>query len=77
MADFRLDCKGQQCPKPIIQIARRMAQMTPGQSLRVEATDAAFAPDLRAWLDLKREMLVELNTTGPVAVAVLVKGQGS
>ena len=73
MADFQLDCKGQQCPKPIIQIARQMAQMIAGQSLQVEATDAAFRPDLMAWLEMRQETLVAISTTGPVSKAVLRK----
>lgn len=73
MADFHLDCKGQQCPKPIIQISKRMALMSAGQRLRVEATDAAFRPDLNAWLAMRREKLVELDATGPIAFAVLEK----
>jgi TusA-related sulfurtransferase len=73
MADFHLDCKGMQCPTPIIQISRQMAGMRTGQTLRVEATDAAFRPDLTAWLAMRGEHLLELDTSGPYSVAVLEK----
>ena len=73
MADFHLDCKGLQCPKPIIQISRQMAGMRTGQTLRVEATDPAFRPDLTAWSTMRGEKLVELDTSGPFSFAVLEK----
>jgi len=73
MADILLDCKGLQCPKPIIQISRQMASMSAGQTLRVEATDAAFRPDLTAWLTMRGEKLLELDTSGPFSFAVLEK----
>lgn len=73
MADYELDCKGQQCPKPIIQISKQMARMEPGERLRVEATDAAFRADITAWTSMRGQELEELDTDGPVAVAVLMK----
>jgi tRNA 2-thiouridine synthesizing protein A len=73
MADFYLDCKGQQCPKPIVQVSKQMARMGVGQTLLVEATDAAFSSDLNAWLEMRQQKLVEFDSGGPFASAVLEK----
>lgn len=73
MADFLLDCKGLQCPKPIIEISRRMAGMSAGQTLRVEVTDAAFRPDLTAWLAMRGQKLLEIDPNEPCGFAILEK----
>ncbi|MEZ4446028.1 MAG: DsrE/DsrF/DrsH-like family protein [Polyangiaceae bacterium] len=44
-----LDCLGQQCPKPILALAKHARQAEPGSELEVVADDAAFPADLRSW----------------------------
>lgn len=41
--------------------------------LRVEATDPAFRADITAWTRMRAEELEQLDTHGPIAVAVLIK----
>jgi tRNA 2-thiouridine synthesizing protein A len=73
MADFHLDCKGQRCPKPIIQLSRKMATMQPGQTLRIEADDNAFPADLTAWVAMRGETLSEFVAGEETSIAVLEK----
>lgn len=49
MADEFLDCKGMNCPMPIVAITKAIKSMTSGQLLEVHATDLAFKLDLEAW----------------------------
>ena len=73
MVDYTLDCKGQQCPTPIIQISKQLAGMRPGQLLRVEAIDPAFRADITTWTRMREQELETLDADGPIAVAVLIK----
>jgi len=43
-----LDCRGMQCPEPILQVSRRARELGVG-SFEVLADDPAFELDLRAW----------------------------
>ncbi|MEZ6060501.1 MAG: sulfurtransferase TusA family protein [Planctomycetaceae bacterium] len=50
MADKFLDCRGMNCPMPIVAITRTVKSMSNGQRLEVHATDLAFRMDLEAWV---------------------------
>ena len=49
LPDFDLDCRGQQCPGPVLALARAVAELDDGVFLRVFADDPAFPQDVRAW----------------------------
>ena len=56
---LRLDCTGMRCPRPIIELARRIADVAPGEVVEVLADDPAAAPDLAAWCRMRgHELLV-------------------
>jgi TusA-related sulfurtransferase len=44
-----LDCRGLVCPAPIIELARHLADVEPGELLGVAASDAAARVDVPAW----------------------------
>jgi TusA-related sulfurtransferase len=44
-----LDCLGQRCPRPIIELAKNIRSVDVGAVIRVLADDPAAANDLRAW----------------------------
>jgi tRNA 2-thiouridine synthesizing protein A len=44
-----LDCLGQRCPRPIIELARAIRSVAVGELIRVLADDPAAANDIRAW----------------------------
>jgi TusA-related sulfurtransferase len=44
-----LDCRGLVCPAPIIELARRIGDIGPGELLGVVSTDAAARVDVPAW----------------------------
>ena len=48
-----LDCLGQRCPLPIIELARAWPTVEVGGTVTVLADDPAAEPDLRAWCRLK------------------------
>ena len=69
-----LDCRNLACPVPIIRISRAMKALSPGQTLRVEASDAAFPADLEAWLMGRSDKLLTLQAVDGIQIAVLQKG---
>lgn len=72
MADVQIDCKGQSCPMPIVNISRAMKKMTAGERLGVQASDPAFRADLEAWCK-KMGHALESFSGGDVAQAVILK----
>ena len=46
---LELDVRGRPCPVPIIEAAKAMLLLQPGDLLRVRATDRALEQDLAAW----------------------------
>jgi len=48
-ADRELDVKGLRCPLPILRTKKALAEMSTGQILRVQATDAHAAKDFQAF----------------------------
>ncbi len=47
--DLQLDCRGMNCPMPIVELTRAARKLGPGKSIEVTATDLAFKPDIEAW----------------------------
>ncbi|MCA9729817.1 MAG: sulfurtransferase TusA family protein [Candidatus Eisenbacteria bacterium] len=55
--DVTLDCRALRCPMPIVRISQAIKQIGDDQVLIVEATDPAFAADVRAWADMTGNIL--------------------
>lgn len=47
--DKTLDCKGLNCPLPILQTKKAMDGMDPGQVLEMFSTDPGSKNDISAW----------------------------
>lgn len=56
---MRLDLRGQRCPLPVIELARRITEVGVGESLAVLADDPAAASDIAAWCRMREHELVE------------------
>lgn len=72
MATQQLDCKGLNCPMPIVKISKAIKKMDAGDRLEVEASDPAFQADLEAWSRKTGHPLVEFSD-GDVKRAVIEK----
>ena len=53
-----LDCRGMRCPRPIIELNTRIAEVAPGELVELWADDPAAAPDLAAWCRMTGQELV-------------------
>ena len=58
-----LDCRGQRCPLPIIELARTLPTLEIGTVLRVLADDPAAAVDVPAWCRMRGQEYVGSPTT--------------
>ena len=57
-AELTLNCLGQKCPQPIIELARRIGEVEAGQLVELRADDPAAEPDLAAWCRMRGQELV-------------------
>jgi TusA-related sulfurtransferase len=46
------------CPRPIIELARRIGDVGPGEVVELLADDPAAAPDLAAWCRMRGQQLL-------------------
>ncbi len=53
-----LDCRGMKCPRPIIEVARHIPEVSVGGLLELLADDPAAGPDLAAWCRMRGQTLV-------------------
>jgi len=54
-----LDCRGMRCPRPIIELGRRIGDVDPGAVLELLTDDPAAVPDVAAWCRMRGQELVE------------------
>ena len=56
--DLELDCRDLRCPMPIIELARHLADIEPGQVIGVVAHDPAARVDVPAWCRMREQEYV-------------------
>jgi tRNA 2-thiouridine synthesizing protein A len=61
-----LDCKGMQCPVPVIKTAQAIKGIDPGQVLELLATDPGVEPDMKAWSARTGNELLGIDKEGEV-----------
>lgn len=62
--DQRLDCKGLNCPLPILKTKKALDGMTAGQVLEMTATDPGSKPDMEAFARRTGHELIEAKEEG-------------
>ncbi|HEX6233035.1 MAG TPA: sulfurtransferase TusA family protein [Jiangellaceae bacterium] len=62
--DLTLDCRSMRCPLPVIELAKRIADVAPSGLVAVMADDPAAATDIPAWCRLRGHLY--LGTGEPV-----------
>ncbi|SFC07081.1 tRNA 2-thiouridine synthesizing protein A [Nocardioides terrae] len=66
-----LDCRGLPCPRPIIELARHLADVPVGDVLGVASDDPAARHDVPAWCRMRGQEYVG-EETAPDGVPVLL-----
>jgi TusA-related sulfurtransferase len=52
---LELDCRGQLCPSPVIELGRHIEDVAVGEVLGVVADDAAARHDIPAWCRMREQ----------------------
>ena len=55
---IELDCRGLPCPRPIVELAKRIAEVEVGEVLAVVADDPAARYDVPAWCRMREQEYV-------------------
>jgi NADPH-dependent 2,4-dienoyl-CoA reductase/sulfur reductase-like enzyme/peroxiredoxin family protein/rhodanese-related sulfurtransferase/TusA-related sulfurtransferase len=72
-----LDCRGLQCPGPIMRLRAEMETLSEGQAVTVVAGDPGFAADVAGWCDSTGNELREIAPDGGGVRATIVKGRAA
>ncbi|MDK2918666.1 MAG: tRNA 2-thiouridine synthesizing protein [Candidatus Petromonas sp.] len=72
MAEINLNCKGLQCPGPIMQVFKTAKEAKSGDVINVKVTDRGFAKDIQAWCKKTGNELLELNE-GETEISAKIK----
>ena len=69
----RLDCRGMQCPGPIMRLRAELEPLSPGQALEIAVADPGFPADVAAWCQKTGHQLREIAPADGHVRAVVVK----
>lgn len=71
-----LDCRGLLCPRPVIELARHVADVPVGAVIAVVADDVAAATDIPAWCRMRGQEFVGAGRTTDGVARYLVRRTG-
>jgi tRNA 2-thiouridine synthesizing protein A len=55
VSELELDCRGMLCPRPIIELAKRIVDVEVGGEIAVASDDVAAATDVPAWCRMREQ----------------------
>lgn len=62
-SDQILDCRGLDCPMPIVKLSKLVRKMKAGEILEVVADDPSFERDVTAWSQMSKNELLDIAKT--------------
>ncbi|NLD59293.1 MAG: FAD-dependent oxidoreductase [Clostridiales bacterium] len=71
---LRVDCRGMQCPGPLMRVFEELEKLKDGDVVEVSASDPGFQRDIEAWTRRTGNGLLSVRREGPDTVALLRKG---
>ena len=75
MANSDLDCRGMNCPMPIVRLSQALKSIAIGDTITVSADDPSFQADLEAWVRMTGQTLRTLSTAGATRTAVIERSR--
>ena len=73
MSHFVLDARYLLCPMPVIRTQNRIAELAPGDTLEVHATDPGALHDIPAWCRIHgHEVLTTSRDEGEVLITLRI-----
>ncbi len=71
--DVLIDCRGLNCPHPIVNMAKEMRNREEGEIVKIIADDPACPSNLKAWIKRTKNELLTLNTEQDKVTAFIRK----
>ena len=71
--DQLLDCKGLNCPLPVLKTKKVLDGMERGEILKMVATDPGSVKDIQGWTARTNNRLLESNSNGVVYAFYILK----
>jgi TusA-related sulfurtransferase len=71
--DLEIDCRDRRCPMPVIELARHLGDVEPGQVIAVVAHDPAARVDVPAWCRMREQEYVGEDLADDGAPRYLVR----
>jgi len=72
--DETLDCKGMQCPMPVLKTKLKMDSMSSGKILKLITSDPGSCKDIPAWAERVGHVLISTDDTDEGFIFMLKKG---
>ncbi|TEB05510.1 sulfur transfer protein SirA [Pelotomaculum schinkii] len=73
MAEKFINCRGLQCPGPIVRLFKEAQTCAAGDIMEIEATDLGFKKDIAAWCKKTKNELLSLEEENGVIKARIKK----
>jgi tRNA 2-thiouridine synthesizing protein A len=70
---LELDCRGQLCPMPVIELAKHLGDVAVGELIAVASTDPAARHDVPAWCRMREHEYVGEDTAADGTPRYLVR----
>jgi tRNA 2-thiouridine synthesizing protein A len=74
--DTRLDVMGVCCPLPLIQLAKSVNNLKPGQTLEIIGNDPIFETSVRDFCQVNGHAVLEVSTDDKHSVSMLIRVGG-
>lgn len=74
---IQIDACGLQCPGPIMKVSSCMKEALPGDQLVIDATDPAFASDIRVWCERTGNTFLNQSANKGIFTVAIQKGNTS
>jgi len=74
MTEYTLNCRGMQCPGPIMELFKQMKAAQSGDTVTISVTDMGFKKDIEAWCRKTKNELASLSEDAGIITAVVRKG---
>lgn len=71
---IQVDACGLQCPGPIMKVANCMKEALPGDQLVIDATDPAFASDIKVWCERTGNTFLTQSASKGIFTVAIQKG---
>jgi tRNA 2-thiouridine synthesizing protein A len=70
---LELDCRGQLCPMPVIELSKHIGDVAVGEVIAVASTDPAARHDVPAWCRMREQEYVGEDTADDGVPRFLVR----